>query len=182
MAALVLIAFGAWAFRLSQGQGHSWVASFKAWPPARLSAQLRWPSSLTRTGRPDQKRRPPRRAGSEAFSHQKLHTLLASGKPVFVNMTAAWCLTCLVNERTTLSTGAVRETFAGKRIAHLKGDCTNRNPETTRLLEKFGLSGVPLYVLYRAGPDPLLLPQILTQSLVLEALEKSEVTWHWNWR
>ena len=96
--------------------------------------------------------------------------LLASGQPVFVNMTAAWCITCLVNERTALSTDAVREVFAGKRIAYLKGDWTNRNPEITRLLEKFGRSGVPLYVLYRGGREPVVLPQILTQSLVLDAL------------
>jgi thiol:disulfide interchange protein len=110
------------------------------------------------------------KAGSEAFSQQKLDMLLASGQPVFVNMTAAWCITCLVNERTALSTDAVREVFAGKRIAYLKGDWTNRNPEITRLLEKFGRSGVPLYVLYRGGREPVVLPQILTQSLVLDAL------------
>ena len=110
------------------------------------------------------------KAGSEAFSQHKLDTLLASGKPVFVNMTAAWCITCLVNERTALSTGAVREAFAGKNIAYLKGDWTNRNPEITRLLENFGRSGVPLYVLYRGGREPVVLPQILTQSLVLDAL------------
>ncbi len=112
-------------------------------------------------------------AGAETFSDQKLNALLASGEPVFVNMTAAWCITCLVNERTALSTGAVREAFASKRITYLKGDWTNRNPEITRLLAKFGRSGVPLYVLYRGGDnEPVLLPQILTQSLVLEAIEK----------
>jgi thiol:disulfide interchange protein len=85
-------------------------------------------------------------------------------------MTAAWCITCLVNERTALSTDAVREAFAGKNIAYLKGDWTNRNPEITRLLERFGRSGVPLYVLYRGGREPVVLPQILTQSLVLETI------------
>ena len=112
------------------------------------------------------------KTGSEAFSQQKLDTLLASGQNVFVNMTAAWCITCLVNERTALSTAAVREVFAGKRIAYLKGDWTSRNPEITRLLEKFGRSGVPLYVLYRSGHEPVVLPQILTRSLVLDALGK----------
>jgi thiol:disulfide interchange protein DsbD len=64
----------------------------------------------------------------------------------------------------------VREAFAGRRITYLKGDWTNRNPEITRLLEKFGRSGVPLYVLYRGGREPVVLPQILTPSLVLDAL------------
>ena len=85
-------------------------------------------------------------------------------------MTAAWCITCLVNERTALSTEAVREALAGKNVAYLKGDWTNRNPEITRLLERFGRSGVPLYVLYRQGREPVVLPQILTPSLVLEKL------------
>lgn len=109
---------------------------------------------------------------SEPFSQQKLDTLLASGKPVFLNMTAAWCITCLVNERTALSTDVVRAAFAGKRIVYLKGDWTRRNPEITRLLERFGRSGVPLYVLYRSGSEPVVLPQILTPSLVLDALGK----------
>jgi thiol:disulfide interchange protein DsbD len=110
--------------------------------------------------------------GYEPFTQDKLDALLATGRPVFVNMTAAWCITCLVNERTALSTGAVREAFSGKNVAYLKGDWTNRNPEITRLLERFGRSGVPLYVLYRQGREPEVLPQILTQSLVLEKIEQ----------
>ena len=91
-------------------------------------------------------------AGYEAFTQQKLDSLLASGRPVFVNMTAAWCITCLVNERTALSTESVRAALSGKNVVYLKGDWTNRNPEITRLLERFGRSGVPLYVLYRRTP------------------------------
>jgi thiol:disulfide interchange protein DsbD len=112
----------------------------------------------------------PAEAGYEAFTQQKLDALLASGRPVFVNMTAAWCITCLVNERTALSTEAVRAALTGKNVAYLKGDWTNRNPEITRLLERFGRSGVPLYVLYRNGREPVVLPQILTPSLVLDQL------------
>jgi thiol:disulfide interchange protein DsbD len=107
-------------------------------------------------------------ADAEPFTQQRLDALLASDRPVFVNLTAAWCITCLVNERTALSTDAVREAFAQSRVAYLKGDWTNRNPEITRILERFGRSGVPLYVLYRRGKDPVVLPQILTESLVIE--------------
>jgi thiol:disulfide interchange protein DsbD len=85
-------------------------------------------------------------------------------------MTAAWCITCLVNERTALSTDAVREALSGKNVAYLKGDWTNHNPEITRLLERFGRSGVPLYVLYSTGREPVVLPQILTPSLVLDKI------------
>ena len=105
---------------------------------------------------------------AEAFSQQRLDALLAEKRPVFVNMTAAWCITCLVNERTTLSTEAVRTAFREKDVAYLKGDWTNRNPEITRVLERHGRSGVPLYLLYPAGKDPIVLPQILTESVVLE--------------
>lgn len=172
LAGLVLIAFGAWAYSSSQGLSNVWgrvlqgVAAGSAIGAIALAVVI-GQSSPTGPGT-----EVVTSAGSEAFSDQKLRALLASGEPVFVNMTAAWCITCLVNERTALSTGAVREAFASKRVTYLKGDWTNRNPEITRLLEKFGRSGVPLYVLYRGDNEPVLLPQILTQSLVLEALEK----------
>jgi thiol:disulfide interchange protein len=171
LAALVLIAFGAWAFGLSQGRSNAsgrvlqGMAAISIAGVVALAVMIDFNRPIETNAQAASSK-----AGSEAFSQHKLDTLLASGQPVFVNMTAAWCITCLVNERTALSTGAVREAFAGKGIAYLKGDWTNRNPEITRLLEQFGRSGVPLYVLYRGGRDPLVLPQILTQSLVLDAL------------
>jgi thiol:disulfide interchange protein len=91
--------------------------------------------------------------------------------PVFVNMTAAWCITCAVNETTSLSTQAVRAAMADRGITYLKGDWTNQNPEITRLLEKHGRSGVPLYLLYTGTGEPQVLPQILTEGTVLAALE-----------
>ena len=173
LAALVLIAFGAWTYGLSQGRGNVSGRALQGMAAVSVAGvvalaivtDLNQPAGMNMEAASS-------KAGSEAFSQQKLDMLLASGQPVFVNMTAAWCITCLVNERTALSTDAVREVFAGKRIAYLKGDWTNRNPEITRLLEKFGRSGVPLYVLYRGGREPVVLPQILTQSLVLDALGK----------
>jgi thiol:disulfide interchange protein DsbD len=171
LAALVLIAFGAWTYGLSQGRGNVSGRALQGMAAVSVAGvvalaivtDLNQPAGMNMEAASS-------KAESEAFSQQKLDMLLASGQPVFVNMTAAWCITCLVNERTALSTDAVREVFAGKRIAYLKGDWTNRNPEITRLLEKFGRSGVPLYVLYRGGREPVVLPQILTQSLVLDAL------------
>jgi thiol:disulfide interchange protein DsbD len=106
----------------------------------------------------------------EPFTQAKLDRLRAEGRPVFVNMTAAWCITCLVNERTALSSDTVQEAFRSGRVAYLKGDWTNRNPEITRLLERHGRSGVPLYVLYPAAGEAVVLPQILTQATVIEAL------------
>ncbi|ACL62111.1 protein-disulfide reductase DsbD family protein [Methylobacterium nodulans] len=109
--------------------------------------------------------------GPEPFTQARLDGLLAEGRPVFVNMTAAWCITCQVNERTSLSTAAVRQAFRARDVVYLKGDWTNQNPEITRVLEAHGRSGVPLYLLYRGPGDAQVLPQILTESTVLAALE-----------
>ena len=109
--------------------------------------------------------------GIEPFTQARLDGLRADGKPVFVNMTAAWCITCQVNERTSLSGEAVRASLRARGVTYLKGDWTNQNPEITRLLERHGRSGVPLYLLYGEAAEPSVLPQILTESTVLAALE-----------
>ncbi len=109
----------------------------------------------------------------ETFTTQRLAALEAAGKPVFVNLTAAWCVTCLINERVALDSEPVRRAFAERGIVPLKGDWTSQNPEITQFLQQFGRSGVPLYLLYRGRGDPVVLPQILTASNVLEALGKS---------
>jgi thiol:disulfide interchange protein DsbD len=91
---------------------------------------------------------------------------------VFVNMTAAWCITCLVNERVALGTDAVREALASRQIVYMKGDWTNRDARISRYLWSFGRAGVPLYVLYPAGEGaPRVLPQILTENMLLEAID-----------
>ncbi len=171
LAGLVLIAFAAWAYGLVQGQSGGSALAFRGMATAAVIAVAAITVTIrsdnaTGSGAPASSAE----AGYEAFTQAKLDTMLAAGRPVFVNMTAAWCITCLVNERTALSTDAVREALSGKNVAYLKGDWTNRNPEITRLLERFGRSGVPLYVLYQNGREPIVLPQILTPSLVLDKL------------
>jgi thiol:disulfide interchange protein len=109
----------------------------------------------------------------EPFSTQRLSALEAEGKPVFVNLTAAWCITCLVNERIALDAEAVRKAFAERGVIALKGDWTNQDPEITGFLQQFGRSGVPLYLLYTGKGEPVVLPQILTVATVLDALGKS---------
>jgi thiol:disulfide interchange protein DsbD len=110
----------------------------------------------------------------EPFTPQRLAALETAGKPVFVNLTASWCVTCLVNERVALDSGAVRQAFAERGIVPLKGDWTSQNPEITQFLQQFGRNGVPLYLLYSGrGDEPVMLPQILTAASVLDAIGKS---------
>ncbi|PQJ33281.1 thiol:disulfide interchange protein [Salinibacter sp. 10B] len=107
------------------------------------------------------------------FSPQTVQEFRAEGRPVFVDFTAAWCLTCQVNERTVLNTDAVQSAFRKRNVALVKADWTNRDPQITKALESHGRSGVPVYVLYPGdGSGPTLLPEVLTQDIVLNALEK----------
>jgi thiol:disulfide interchange protein DsbD len=110
--------------------------------------------------------------GYETFSTARLARLAAEHQPVFVNLTAAWCITCLINEHTALAGQAVRRAFAERGIVALKGDWTRQDPEITAFLQKFGRSGVPLYLLYDKAGTPTVLPQILTEGSVLAALGK----------
>jgi len=104
------------------------------------------------------------------YSEKNLASLRASG-PVFVNLTAAWCITCKVNEAVALNQKAVRSAFEAKDVQYLKGDWTNQDAEISRLLEAYGRSGVPLYLLYAgASGEARVLPQILTQSIVIDAI------------
>lgn len=109
--------------------------------------------------------------GYEVFSKQRLDELQAQGTPVFVNMTAAWCITCLANEQTTLGTDRVKQAMADNNIVYMKGDWTNEDPEITEVLERFNRPSVPLYVLYPAdtSKEPVILPQILTPGTVADA-------------
>jgi thiol:disulfide interchange protein len=109
----------------------------------------------------------------QAWTPQRLDELRRAGKPVFVNMTAAWCITCLFNEGAALSS----DDFAGQLrqggITYLKGDWTNQDAAITDYLASFGRSGVPLYVIYPAGGGaPEVLPQLLTPGLVADALTR----------
>lgn len=108
--------------------------------------------------------------GAEPYSPERLSELRAAGTPVFLNMTAAWCITCLVNERVALADRSVLDTFERAGVVYMKGDWTQRDDRITRLLADFGRSGVPLYVLFSPGAEPHVLPQMLTPALVAEAV------------
>ncbi len=109
----------------------------------------------------------------QAYSPELLSELRAQGRPVFINLTADWCLTCLANERVALHTQAVEKVFDELNVATLKGDWTNTDPKITELLQEYGRSGVPLYLWFpanRAGKADVL-PQLLTPDLITRQLK-----------
>ena len=104
----------------------------------------------------------------EPFTPARLAALRSAGTPVFVNMTAAWCVTCIVNEQVALAQPAIRQAFIAHGITYLKGDWTRRDAAISDYLRALGRDGVPLYVFYpAAGAPPVVLPQILTEQRLL---------------
>jgi thiol:disulfide interchange protein DsbD len=113
-------------------------------------------------------------ADGEAFSTARLAALRAAGKPAFVDLTAAWCVTCLLNERVALDQAAVQAGFRRAGVTYLVGDWTRGDPDITAYLRDNRRDGVPLYVFYPPGGGaPVTLPQILTPGLVLSTIDRS---------
>ncbi len=110
----------------------------------------------------------------QPFSDSALQALTAAGKPVFVDFTADWCLSCKVNERVAFSSQDVAKKFRELGLAMLKADWTSRDESIARALARYGRNSIPLYVLYGGkGPeDFILLPEVLTPGIVLQALER----------
>jgi len=109
--------------------------------------------------------------GEQPYSPARLAALRAQGQPVFVNYTAAWCVSCQVNDRVALSTARVADAFRRGGVTYLKADWTLRDPVIAGDLARFGRAGVPLYLVYPAGGGaPAVLPAILTEDAVLKAL------------
>ncbi|GEP01202.1 protein-disulfide reductase DsbD family protein [Methylobacterium haplocladii] len=170
LSGLVLVGFAAWAWeraRLGSGWGGT-LARATALAALIATAGLvavldgdRAVAGSTATAE-----------GIEPFTQARLDALRGEGRTVFVDMTAAWCITCQINERTALSRDGVKAAFRANGVVVLRGDWTNQNPEITTLLERYGRSGVPLYLLYRGKAEASVLPQILTEGVVLAAIEK----------
>ncbi|MCP1202302.1 protein-disulfide reductase DsbD family protein [Acetobacter oryzoeni] len=111
--------------------------------------------------------------GVEAFSTTRLQTLHDSGKGVFVDMTAAWCITCLVNERVALDVPEVREAFKTQNVTLLRGDWTTHDAAITAFLRQHGRDGVPFYLFIPANGAPITLPQVLTPGLVIKTISST---------
>ncbi len=164
----VLIALALWSWENARGNARA--LAWRAVTAISLAAALSiLGSPLLRAG--------PQHPGDltegwEAFSAQRLAALQREGKPVFVNITADWCITCLANERVALETDTVQAAFRQHGVVLLKGDWTNAEPRLTAFLAEHGRNGVPLYLYYppRTGALPVVLPQLLTPGAVLDAL------------
>ncbi len=109
----------------------------------------------------------------EPYSLERVEAERKAGRPVFVDFTAAWCLTCQVNERVAFSSEAVIQMFKEKNIAAFKADWTSRDEKITTALNNLGRNGVPVYAYYKDGsqPNPVLLPEILTPGIVLDSIK-----------
>ncbi len=169
LAALCALAFGLWLW-----QERRQLRSSGARRLAALVALLALATGLLLpfTGDTPRPSGAGRMAGGDAehWSPARLAALRADGQPVLVNMTAAWCLTCLANERVALRDAGVRADMHARGITYLKGDWTRYDADITRYLEQHGRSGVPLYVLYPRGTGGgRVLPQLLTPDLLHSA-------------
>ncbi len=162
LASLLAVSFAAWSFGIG-ANARGWMVAAAV---AVLIAVVSVANLSGRTGTASAQAE-----GAEPYSAARVAALRAEGKPVLVNFTAAWCITCLVNERVAFSTDTVKQALASSGVAYLKADWTNRNPEITATLHALGRDGVPVYALYPKGNGaPQLLPQVLTPTLVADAL------------
>ena len=175
--ALVLVAFALWAWRAFRGGAHAaWAAIavlvglagfVVAWP---LLVADRDPVASAGAGAAT-----PRAVadGWEPYSEQRVVELSNAGRQVFVDFTAAWCITCQVNKRLVLNDARVRDAFRRNGVALVRADWTRRDPAITRALASLGRSGVPVYVLYRKGREPLLFPEVLQRESLIGAVAGS---------
>ena len=169
---MILLAFAAWAWSASRYAGARWRVAGAVFALLGLIGALASLVIIHGENVPPAAA-PAEVAGipSEPYTAANLADLRAQKRAVFVDATAAWCITCMVNEKVALANDRVRNTFAQKHIAYLIADWTNRNAEITALLAANGRSGVPLYLYYAPGAaNPVVLPQILTEDEVVKTI------------
>ena len=169
---LVAFAFALWAWHAYRMRGA------RAWSVAALAGFI----AAAIVGRPLMMLEAPVTASAtvresaasmdswQPYTAARVTELTGAGRAVFVDFTAAWCVTCQVNKSLVLTDAAVLAAFAKGNVALVRADWTRRDPAITQALTALGRSGVPVYVLHRPGRDPLLLPEVLSKQVVFDAL------------
>ena len=171
--ALLCTGFALWAWHIVRtGGARPWgIAGAAAFVAA---VTLAWPLFHAEADAAATAPAPGRVSGADPewqpYAPVRVAEFIAAGRPVFVDFTAAWCVTCQVNKRLVLNATDVRSAFARNKVALVRADWTRRDPDITRALTALGRTGVPVYVLYRPGKGPVLLPEVLLQQTVLDAL------------
>jgi thiol:disulfide interchange protein len=178
MMALVILGIGAWVYGRfvlqAKTASSGWVATaisvaligvsiIVAWPRTMSEGAMSAASAKTVAGQQT-------KTAWQPYDKVKLTQLVAEGKPVFVDFTAAWCVSCQFNKRVALNTDAVAEQMKVLGITPMRADWTNYDPTITAALAELGRNALPVYALYSKGNmKPVLLPEVLTRSIVLDA-------------
>lgn len=176
LASAVVVSFAAWLYGIAQRRrylGHSYkvllaiTVAFFVVAIVPLPRAINAGSTAPVTAVADN-------AAPVKWSPQNVEALRGHGKAIFVNFTASWCITCQVNDRTSLSTQAVKEAMARTGAVYMVADSTKFNADIDDAMNTFGQGGLPLYVVYPAdGSAPHVLPQVLTPSIVVNALNQA---------
>jgi thiol:disulfide interchange protein DsbD len=175
LAGSVLVALAAWSFQKSRSSAGGSKVTVIATAVISLLLAILLPirfADVAAAAPGDSAKARPGVDEWQPYSEARVAELNAAGRPLLVNFTASWCLTCLVNERNAFSDAAVQEIFRDKKVVLMKGDWTNRDPAITKALAAFGRAGVPLYLVYNGRPgstEPEILPQLLTAGVVQSA-------------
>jgi thiol:disulfide interchange protein/DsbC/DsbD-like thiol-disulfide interchange protein len=169
-AGLIAVAFALWLLRAARDAQRAPVL-LRGLAGASLAAALALPLAFASTEPASDGAQSEASVLHQPWTRERFEALRAQGRPLLVNMTADWCITCLANERVALSSDEFEQALASRGVTYLKGDWTRQDADITAYLESFGRSGVPLYVLYPAEGDPVVLPQLLTPASVRAAIE-----------
>jgi thiol:disulfide interchange protein DsbD len=176
LASAVVVSFTGWLYGIAQRRrlmGRSFKVLLTVTVVLFLGAVVPLPKALQAGAEPTATQT----AAAEApvkWSPQTVTELRGHGKAIFVNFTASWCITCQVNDRTSLSTDAVKQAIARTNTVYMVADSTKFNADIDDAMSTFGQGGLPLYVVYPAdGSAPKVLPQVLTPSIVINALNQA---------
>jgi thiol:disulfide interchange protein DsbD len=169
---LVLLSFLLWCWQQLRSTTHSIVkvglALLLVFSLAATLLQQQPPATANHD-----KNSPQTQDNWQAYDPARLNELRDNGQAVLVNFTAAWCITCLVNEKVAISRPAVQAKLREKGVVYMKADWTNKDSRITEMLKQYGRSGVPLYLLYPGNAqDAMVLPNILTEGILSDALQQ----------